>query len=86
MALSLKNPETERLARQLARATGESVTRAVTLALKEKLEREEQAKKRGGRMEWLDRITKETAAIMNDGRTSTELFDELYDPETGLPI
>jgi hypothetical protein len=36
-------------------------------------------------MEWLNRITKETAAIMNDGRTSKELMDELYDEETGLP-
>jgi hypothetical protein len=27
----------------------------------------------------------ETAAIMNDGRTSKELFDELYDDKTGLP-
>ena len=82
MALSLKNEETERLARELARITGESLTVAVTVALKERLERQ---KKREGRLEWLDRITKETAAIMNDGRTSTELIEELYDPETGLP-
>ena len=26
-----------------------------------------------------------TAAIMNDGRSSKELMDELYDEETGLP-
>lgn len=37
MALSLKNPETERLARELAAATGETVTTAVTLALQEGL-------------------------------------------------
>jgi hypothetical protein len=36
-------------------------------------------------MEWLERITARTAAIMNDGRTSKELMDELYDDETGLP-
>ncbi len=85
MALSLKNEETERLARELARQTGESLTQAVTLAVKERLERQQKASKREGRMEWLDRITKETAAIMNDGRSSKELMDELYDPETGLP-
>jgi len=85
MALNLKNEETERLARNLADLTGESLTMAVTLALKERLERQEKARKREGRMEWLDRITKETSAIMNDGRSSKELFDELYDPETGLP-
>lgn len=85
MALSLKNPETERLAKELAETTGESLTLAVTVALKERLEREEKARKREGRLAWLRQITKETAAIMNDGRSSKELMDELYDDETGLP-
>jgi len=30
-------------------------------------------------------IARETAPLMNDGRTSKELVDELYDDETGLP-
>jgi len=30
-------------------------------------------------------IGRETAPLMNDGRTSKELMDELYDAETGLP-
>jgi hypothetical protein len=30
-------------------------------------------------------ISRETAPLMNDGRTSKELMDELYDEETGLP-
>jgi len=34
---------------------------------------------------WLMEISKETGALMNDGRTSKELMDELYDDETGLP-
>jgi hypothetical protein len=38
-----------------------------------------------GLVAWLNEITKETAAIMNDGRTSKEIMDELYDDETGLP-
>lgn len=85
MALSLKNEETERLARELARRTGESLTVAVTVALKERLERQEKEKKSEGRMDWLHRITRETSAIMNDGRSSKDLIDELYDSETGLP-
>ena len=85
MALNLKNEETERLARELAEKTGESLTTAVTLALKERLERHQEARKRESRMDWLDRITKETSVLMNDGRSTKELFDELYDPETGLP-
>lgn len=85
MALSIKNSEAERLARELARRTGESVTTAVTIALKERLDREEKTSKRESRLEWLNRITAETAALMNDGRSSKELIDELYDEETGLP-
>jgi len=30
-------------------------------------------------------IGRETAPLMNDGRTSKEVMDELYDDETGLP-
>ena len=39
-----------------------------------------------GLAECVKRITPETAAIMNDGRTSKDIMDELYDDETGLPI
>ena len=39
MALSIKNDETERLARQLARETGESLTEAIQKALQERWER-----------------------------------------------
>lgn len=85
MSLNIKNPETNRLARELARRTGESVTTAITVALKERLERKERAQQPESRMDWLKRITAETAEIMNDGRTSTQLLDELYDPETGFP-
>ena len=38
-----------------------------------------------GLADWVNRISRETAEIMNDGRTSKELMDELYDDETGLP-
>lgn len=85
MALNLKNDETERLARKLAQATGESITLAVTVAIKERLERQERARRRERLSSWLDKFTKETSAMMNDGRTSKELMDDLYDPETGLP-
>jgi|HubBroStandDraft_2_1064218.scaffolds.fasta_scaffold1927748_1 hypothetical protein len=33
---------------------------------------------------WLMEISCETAPLMNDGCTSKELMDELYDDETGL--
>ena len=40
MALSIKTPEADRLARALAALTGETMTRAVTVALHERLLRE----------------------------------------------
>lgn len=40
MALSIKDPETDRLARALAEATGESLTEAIRRALEERLARE----------------------------------------------
>lgn len=39
MPLNIKDPETDRLARDLASATGESLTAAVAIALRERLER-----------------------------------------------
>ncbi|HEX9895283.1 MAG TPA: type II toxin-antitoxin system VapB family antitoxin [Gemmatimonadales bacterium] len=41
MPLSIKDPETERLARILAKATGESLTEAIRQALRERLARTE---------------------------------------------
>lgn len=40
MALSIKNSEVDRLARELAELTGENLTEAISKALKERLERE----------------------------------------------
>ena len=40
MAISIKDPATDRLARELAAATGESLTEAIRRALQDRLERE----------------------------------------------
>jgi len=86
MALSLKNVETERLARELAELRGVSLVAAVTDAVKQDLAREKRNQQRNKLMaEWLMEISRETGPMMNDGKTSTELIEELYDPETGLP-
>ena len=54
MAISLKDPETDRLARAVAALTGETLTTAVKNALAERLEREHL--KRGDRAKRLARI------------------------------
>lgn len=85
MALSLKNPETERLAKELAKITGESVTLAVTVALRERLERQKPNPKEG-LAAWLDELTKRTAPLLKDLPPSDKIGDLLFDKETGLPL
>jgi len=89
MALNIKNEETQKLAHELARLQGVTLVAAVTNALKEKLRQEKANKEAGsggiGLAERIMAISRETAPLMNDGRTSQELLDDLYDEETGLP-
>ena len=88
MALNIKNEETSRMVRELAALKKVSLVVAVTQAVQEKLEREKaEREKRNekGLAAWLMNISRETAPLMNDGRTSKEVMDELYDEETGLP-
>ncbi|MGQ0677138.1 MAG: type II toxin-antitoxin system VapB family antitoxin [Rhodospirillales bacterium] len=47
MPLNLKSAEADRLARELAAATGETITRAVTVALSERLARQRRARRPG---------------------------------------
>ena len=46
MALNIKSAETDRLARELAALTGESITEAVTRALEQRLEDQRRLKGR----------------------------------------
>lgn len=84
MALSIKNPETERLARELARVTGQSLTEAVTHALRERLVRETGHDPDTERwLEEIREIQREVAQLpVYDGRTADEIIG--YD-ENGLP-
>jgi antitoxin VapB len=84
MSLNLKDEETVRMVRELAILTGENLTTAVRVSVKERLERLPVG--RAGLAERIMAIARETAPLMNDGRTSKEIMDALYDPETGLPV
>jgi antitoxin VapB len=46
MALNIKNPETEKLARELARRRGQGITEAVTDVLRREVERERRKPRR----------------------------------------
>ena len=86
MSLNIKNEETHRIVRDLAVLRGISQVAAVTQAVEHEIKREKESQRRRKLMaEWLMDISRETGPMMNDGKTSTELIEELYDPETGLP-
>jgi len=84
--LNIKNPETHRLAKELARRRGESLTGVVTHALREQLAREpDPVRKKATREEVeaiLERMRKAAPAefFVADDPTA-----EFYDPDTGLP-
>lgn len=83
MALNIKDPETDRLARNLAKRTGESLTVAVKQAVKERLEREQRRCGKKIDREKLDRALARFNALPTvDPRPADELLD--YD-EWGLP-
>ncbi len=83
MALSIKSDEADRLARELAAVTGESLTDAVTEALRERLEREQALRAEHDLDRRLDRLVAEVAAMpVLDERSADEIIG--YD-EHGLP-
>lgn len=85
MALSLKNPETERLARDLAATTGETVTAAVTAALQERLDRVgSDGDRRALLRERLARLGADTAARWPPEAAGVDPGEDLWD-ERGLP-
>jgi hypothetical protein len=87
MGINIKNSTAETRIRELAALRGVTLVTAVTEAVEREIEREKQSLRRKKLMaEWLMEISRETGPMMNDGMTSKELMDELYDPETGLPI
>jgi Uncharacterized protein conserved in bacteria len=84
MSLNIKNEETYRLVRELADLTGESMTGAVTGAVRERLERLKKAKSREGMAERIHAIAADMRARLPDDFFDIEHGDLLYD-EYGLP-
>ena len=83
MALNIKNPETERLAHLLADATGESLTEAVTVALRDRLAAVRRIADREQMIASVERLQETVRALpVLDSRTPEEILG--YD-EYGLP-
>ena len=82
MALNIKNPEADRLARELAARIGETITQTVITALRERLERQG-AKSPLSLKDEIMAISRRCAALPNrDRRSADEIIG--YD-EHGLP-
>lgn len=84
MALNIKDSETDRLARELAEATGESITVASKKAIQERLVRvRAQADTWERSADLMEFITRARARPVLDDRTPDDLIG--YD-EDGLPV
>lgn len=82
MALSIKSEEADRLARELASETGETLTEAVERAIRERLDREH-ARHAASMKTRLARLAADVAAMrVADPRTAEEIIGY---GEAGLP-
>jgi antitoxin VapB len=85
MSLNIKNPEAHALATRLAQKTGETLTDAVTTALRERLERLERTKEIDEqRYQALEALVKDSRSLWRDSLLTIDHGDLLYD-ERGLP-
>ncbi len=84
MGLNIKNDETCQLAGELALLTGETKTGAITVALRERLEREKRERSAEARFLELQAIGQRCASLMDEEFESVAHGDFLYD-EHGLP-
>ncbi len=83
MSMNIKSEEAHQLARDLAELTGETQTTAVTIALRERLDRVRDGQL-GDRAARLVAIGRDCATRLAEPYRSTDHADLLYD-EHGLP-
>jgi antitoxin VapB len=83
MSLNIKNEKTHQMAQELARLTGESMTAAVSEAIRERLQRV-RSNSRKGTAEHLLQIGRDCAARLKEPYKSIDVAELLYD-EKGMP-
>jgi len=75
MGISIKNPKAERLAREVAKLGGESLTQAIIHALEERLERLKSRRSATALAEEILRISQRCSALPNlDQRNPDEIL------------
>jgi antitoxin VapB len=83
MAFNIENEETEQLAHDLSKRTGESMTAAITEALRERLDRV-RSERGAGLADRILKIGKDCASHLRESDRSTDHRELLYD-EKGMP-
>ncbi|MGP0102312.1 MAG: type II toxin-antitoxin system VapB family antitoxin [Solirubrobacteraceae bacterium] len=83
MSLNVKNPEAHKLARELAELTGESMSAAVTIAVRERRDRV-LASRSGGLAERMLEIGRDCSGRLPKAVRAIDHGEMLYD-ENGLP-
>jgi antitoxin VapB len=84
MSLNIKNDEAHQLARELSAITGESMTKAVVVAMRERLARLRREPS-GDRVQRILAIGRDCAAHLGEAYRSLDYDALLYDEKTGLP-
>ena len=83
MALNIRSPEADALASELAQLTGETKTRAVIEAIRDRLDRVKRARRPRSLADELERIARRCAALpVHDDRSPDLILG--YGPD-GLP-
>jgi len=83
VAINIKNEKTQKLAKELAKLTGESMTAAITEAVRERLDRM-RSKQGASLAELLLQIGKDCSAHLHEPFRSLDHGELLYN-EHGLP-
>lgn len=84
MSLNIKNADTHRLIRELAELTGESMTTAVTVAVRDRLARIRQSDPGVGMADRLHEIASDMRARLPEDFLAADPADALYDRD-GMP-
>jgi hypothetical protein len=85
MGLNIKTEEAHLLAKELAELTGDSMAKAVTEAMRLRVEELKHARTKKARAEEIMRIARDCARLLRETPGKMMKIEDLYDEETGLP-
>ncbi len=85
MGLNIKTEEAHRLAKELSELTGESMAKAVTDTIRQRVEELRRERTKKARAQEIMRIARECSKLLNETPGEMMKIEDLYDEKTGLP-